>query len=283
MDSAWLQSFLLVVETGSIAEAARRLDLTPAAIAKHLRNLEREVGTPLVARAGRTVQPTASGHRVTELARSLQRDFAQLRNRALERDAIAQLRLGTINTALHTLMPDMLVGLVSRHPLLRVFIRPGMSMELYDAVQSGELDAALCLHPQFALPKTLYWQTLQSEPLVVLAPHRLRQREPHELLKSEPLIRYDRSQWGGRQAEDYLRKAGIVPRERFELSSLSAIAMMVDRGLGVSLAPDAGSPWLDGLRIVKLKLPLATEPRRVGLLCQRSSACLGLVKEMAKR
>jgi len=44
-------------------------------------------------------------------------------------------------------------------------------------------------------------------------------RDPHELLATEPLIRYDRQQWGGRQADQYLRVAGIVPRERFELNA----------------------------------------------------------------
>ena len=33
MDSRYLQSFVYVIELGSIAEAARRLDLTPAAVA----------------------------------------------------------------------------------------------------------------------------------------------------------------------------------------------------------------------------------------------------------
>jgi hypothetical protein len=36
----------------------------------------------------------------------------------------------------------------------------------------------------------------------------------------------------------YLRQTGIRPRERFELDALEAVAVMVDRGLGVSLVPD---------------------------------------------
>jgi DNA-binding transcriptional LysR family regulator len=59
METEYLHSFLLVVESGSMSEAARRLNLTPAAIAQQMRTLERELGTGLLARAGRTVQPTA--------------------------------------------------------------------------------------------------------------------------------------------------------------------------------------------------------------------------------
>ena len=41
-----------------MAEAARRLNLTPAALAQRIRALERDVGAPLLARSGRTVVPT---------------------------------------------------------------------------------------------------------------------------------------------------------------------------------------------------------------------------------
>jgi len=168
--------------------------------------------------------------------------------------------------------------LVGRHPQVRVFIRPGASMELYDEVLRGDLDAAICIDPQFSLPKALGWRLMREEPLVVLAPSRLAKRPPHDLLQREPFIRYDRSQWGGRQAERYLRAAGITPIERFELSSLTAIAMMVDRGLGVSLVPDAAPPLPAGLRLAKLIPPLPSEKRHVGLLWSRSSVRSQLIK-----
>ena len=42
METSYLHSFLLVVETGSMAEAARRLDITAAAVAQQIRILERD-------------------------------------------------------------------------------------------------------------------------------------------------------------------------------------------------------------------------------------------------
>ncbi len=111
-------------------------------------------------------------------------------------------------------------------------------------------------------------------------PARLARKDPHALLRSSPLIRYDRSLGGGKQADRYLRDAGIVPQERFELSSLLAIAMMVDRGLGVSVVPDIASPLLDGQRVAKLPLPLASEPRRFGVLWQRASPRERLIRAL---
>src|SRR5690606_9768398 len=131
---------------------------------------------------------------------------------------------------------------------------------------SGEIDAAIVLAAPYALPKTCQWQLLREEPLVVLAPESMADRDPHELLASEPLIRYDRNQWGGRLADEYLREAGISPKERFELNALNAIAVMVDRGLGVSLVPNWSRPWPEGLKLVRLPLPNPCVPRRIGMV-----------------
>ena len=278
METAYLHSFLLVVECGSMSEAARRLDLTPAAVAQQVRTLERELGAPLLARAGRTVQPTEWGHLLVQRARGLLREVGDIKALLGSEAAGGELKIGTINTALHSVLPDILAQFVKAHPGAKVFLQSGATATLYRAVQQGELDAAVCLYPNFVLPKTVDWSLLREEPLVLLAPSRLARRDPHELLRTSPLIRYDRNLGGGRQADRYLRAAGIVPQERFELSSLLAIAMMVDRGLGVSLVPDIASPLLAGQRIAKIELPIASEARRFGILWLRSSARLRLIQ-----
>lgn len=279
METAYLRAFCLVVETGTLAEAARRLGVTPAAISQQIQVLERELGTRLVGRAGRTVAPTESGLRLAQRSVALLREVDELRGWVSSAEAVRELRIGTINTALHSLMPDALSRFAAEHPAVSMHIRSAMSSELYDAVRQSELDAAVCLHPPFAIPKAFAWELLRQEPLVVLAAERDRKVDPHELLRTRPLIRYDRSLGGGKQAGDYLRRMGIIPsQERFELSSLLAIAMMVDRGLGVSLVPDIASPLTAGLRIVKLALPSEWEPRRFGVIWRRASSSGSLIR-----
>jgi DNA-binding transcriptional LysR family regulator len=279
METAYLQSFLLVVESGSMSEAARRLELTPAAVAQQIRTLERELQAPLLARAGRTVQPTEAGHQLVQRARNLLREVSDIKVLLGSGDAAGgELLVGTINTAMHSLLPDILARFVKTHPGVKVFLQSGTTATLHRAVQQGELDAAVCLYPAYALAKTFDWSLLREEPLVLLAPSRLARRDPHELLRTSPLIRYDRNLGGGKQADRYLRAAGIVPQERFELSSLLAIAMMVDRGLGVSLVPDIASPLLEGQRVAKIALPMPSQPRRFGVLWQRASPRLRLIR-----
>ncbi|WP_313220510.1 LysR family transcriptional regulator [Pseudoxanthomonas mexicana] len=277
MDTQFLNTFVVVADRGSMAAAARVLNITPAAVAQQIRTLEREIGAPLIARAGRTVSLTEEGSRILQRARDLLRDVADMRSVANDSEVSGELRLGACPTALAGMLPDILARMVEAFPQINVYIRPGYSAELYRAVETGELDAAVVLQAPYNLPKTCDWQLLREEPLVMIAPARLAGRDPHELLCTEPLIRYDRNQWGGRVADDYLRRAGIVPRERFELNGLNAIAVMVDRGLGVSLVPDWAKPWPEGLDLVRIPLPLPSEPRRIGMVWSRSTVRIRLV------
>jgi DNA-binding transcriptional LysR family regulator len=116
------------------------------------------------------------------------------------------------------------------------------------------------------------WALLREEPLVVLVPTALKNEDPIELLRREPFLRYDRALGGGKQADRYLRGHGIAPKERFELSSLLAIAMMVHEGLGVSLVPDIESPLTMGLNVARIPLKDLLEPRRFGILWRRGSS-----------
>lgn len=277
MDTQFLNTFVTVVDRGSMAAAARLLNITPAAVAQQIRTLERELGVALIARVGRTVSVTEEGDRILQRARDLLRDVADMRSVANDSSVSGELRLGACPTALAGMLPDILARMVDKFPQINVFIKPGYSADLYRAVESGELDAAIVLQAPFPLPKTCDWQLLREEPLVVLAPESMVNRDPHELLANEPLIRYDRYQWGGRQADEYLRKVGIVPHERFELNALNAIAVMVDRGLGVSLVPDWAQPWPEGLRLVRLPLPQECVPRRIGMVWSRSTVRIRLV------
>lgn len=261
-----------------MAEAARRLDLTPAAVTQQIRSLEHDMGVPLVTRVGKTVRPTEAGYRVLERARTLLRDTANLKALANQGEMSGELHIGAINTALNFLLPQVLASVISAYPGLKFHIRSALSSELFDAVQKGELDAAVCLHPQFRLPKTCDWQLLREEEMVVLVPAALKEKDPHTLLRTLPFIRYDRNQWGGQQAERYLRRAGIVPQERFELSHVAAIVTMVGQGLGVALVPDVAMPQAMTYGVAKLALPIPSEPRQLGIIWQRSHIQERLIK-----
>ena len=266
MDTQFLQSFVMVVECGSMAEAARRLDLTPAAVAARVKSLEEAMGAALVRRAGRTVKSTEAGLRILNNVRGVLRDVRNLQALAKDDAPLGEWRLGVSTSSLTGLVPPLLRILYDKHPRLAVYMEPGNSATLYERVAAGFLDAAVIVEPQFTLPKSCGWQVLAEEPLCVLAPAAMTGRDPLDLLANEPFIRYDRSMWGGRMADAWLRGRHIQPQERIEIDALNAIAVLVHQGLGVALVPDWTPPWPEGLQIVRIALPPPVPVRRMGLV-----------------
>ena len=269
MDTKFLESFLIVAECGSVAEAARRLNMTPAAVAQRIRALETELGQALVSRVGRTVRPTAAGLAVQRHGPALVRTARDLRAIAAGDLPSGQLRLGATATAMTGLIPQIIATLSERFRQIDYFLQPGSSVNLYHAVLSGELDAALIIEPQFPIPKAFGWSTIRREPLVLLAPVELQIHDFHLALTQQPFIRYDRNQWGGQIVDRYLRRHTISVREWAELDALDAIAALVDRGLGVALVPDWAPPWPEGLRLQKHRMEEG-ELRNMGVLWANS-------------
>jgi DNA-binding transcriptional LysR family regulator len=282
MDTRFLESFVVVAEHGSVAESARRLNLTPAAIAQRIHALEAELGIKLLMRSGRTARPTEAGFAILERSKRFLLEARGIKSVAAGARISGELRVGAINTALTGLVPDILGSLMRAHAKLEIFVKPGTSMDLYAEVLNGALDTAFIVKPEFAFPKACLFSPVREEPLVVIASARHASADALALLRREPFIRYDRNHWGGNVVDHYLKKQRIRPAERFEMDSLEAIAVMVDRDLGVSLVPDWAPPWPAGLNILKLPLPPPSPCRRIGIVSLRSSLRLTIVNMLVK-
>jgi DNA-binding transcriptional LysR family regulator len=276
MDVRFLDTLISVIESGSVAEAARRLHLTAAGVSQRIRSLEDEIGVRLVARSGRTVRPTAAAAAILDRARTVQREVRDLKAIAAGGMLTGEVRLGVI-PSLCGLIPNILSRFAAAHPQIELRVSRNNSVELYRKLLDGEIDAAVTSHPTFAIPKTCEWAMLREEPFVLVTPGWMPQRHPHAILESEPFIRLDRQVYAGQLIDSYLRKAGIRPKERLELDGLEAIVVMVDRGLGVAIAPDWAPPWPEGLTLRKLALPDRSFVRRTGLLWMRASLRAGLI------
>jgi len=277
MDSRFLESFVIVVDNGSFAEAARRLNLTPAAVAQRVRALEAEMGARLVSRSGRSVRPTPAGAAILDHARLFLSNMRDLKAIAVSDKPAGELRLGATPTSTTGILPDVLALMTKKHPQIDAFIQQGLSPGLYDQVLDGSLDAAIVVEPPFAIAKAYEWRLLREEPLILLTPASSPRRKPHDVLASEPIIRQRPNSWVGRLVDGYLRHAAITPRSRFDIDNLDAIAVMVDRGLGVALVHDWSPPWPAGLAVKKVPLPANRFARRLGLIWARASTRVRLV------
>jgi len=266
MDLRTVQSFVAVVEEGSLAGAARRLNLTAAAIAARVHALEHELGAPLIRRAGRAVKPTEVGLSILDAAGGLLRDARHLRAAAQSRNVSGEIRIGSFVSARTGLVPPVLKALYAEYPDIQVWLTSGSSVALPQAVHDGALDLAFVVEPQFALGKNCQWRCLLEEPLVVVAPAPLADRDALDLLRTQPYICYDRSVLGGQLAERALRDLGITPHQRLEIDGLMTVAHLVGQGLGVALLPDWQPMWQAGLPIARVPLPGHAPIRRVGVV-----------------
>lgn len=283
MDTRFLQTFVAVAESGSMADAARKLDLAPTTIAQQMKALEADIGTELLMRVGRTVRPTVVGARIVEQARDLLRGVRDLRSAASDTGLPAgPLRLGATPTALTGLLPPILRRWMSAQPATQIYIEPGTSATLLQRVMSGELDAAIMVHPTFALHKTCAWQLLREEPLIMLTPKEMKVQDVLLTAAREPFIQYDRNVVAGKMADDYLRSKNIRPKVRFELDGIEHIAQLVAEGFGVSILPDWPQLTAPDGRTKRWKLAAPFPSREVGLVWLRQSTRSPLATALCK-
>lgn len=280
MDLRYVQSFVSVAELGSMAEAARQLDLTPSAVAARVHALEQELGIGLIQRAGRSVKPTEAGQRILERARAVLLDVRDLCTVARHDTLPGELKLGAFVSAMTSLLPPVLKGLYGQYPQLEVMVTPGHSVELCRQVSTGELDAAFVVEPSFTVQKNCEWQSLMAEPIVLVAPANWAHNDPLELLRTKPYIRYDRKVLGGQLADRYLKDQGIRPQQRLEMDGLMAIAHLVAQEIGVALLPDWAPMWQSSLAIRRVQLPDRAPVRRVGLIWAKHGPRVSLVRQM---
>ncbi|GAA5020037.1 hypothetical protein GCM10025734_73900 [Kitasatospora paranensis] len=150
MERRHLAYFIAIVEAGSISEAARRMHLSQPSVSQALKELERELRTPLLER-GRTPTLTPAGRALVGPARRALRAFEGVRT-AVEQ--VGHLATGVLDLAVAPLLGiDPLVPLVTefreRHPGVRIRIHEAApDSEGLDSLRRGE--AELLLHGQAA-------------------------------------------------------------------------------------------------------------------------------------
>ena len=281
MNLDYLHNFLMVTELGSIAEAARRLGLSPTTLAQRLKALEASVGTPLLVRAGHTVKPTLAGTRITENAQNILLELHRLKASAFDTaPPSGPLRLGTMHMGF--ILP-VLKQWADHFPNIAINIERATNNMLYAMVLDGEIDAALIARPAFDLPKGVIWTKLKEESLIMLTPATLKVDDIFESLAREPYLRLDPRVIAGEMADEYLRQKGIYPQIRFELQGIDDIARLVEEGLGISLLPDWSARDLHAAQTLRRwPLPKPCPSRILGMVSLKSGARSKLVDSFAE-
>ena len=249
-----LRTFVAVAREGTFTAAGEKIGLTQAAVSAQMQRLESELGFALFDRTGRSARLNARGREVLERAQELLALFGGLGSGATGSQAAVTVELGAIASVQRSVLPRVLAAFHRQLPRCRSRVVPGLSMELLDRVDAGEIGMAAVIRPPFALQGDLRWNTLAHEPFRLLVPRSTEGEDWAELLASHPFVRYDRASFGGRQVDRFLRAAQLRVREVCELDELDAIVRLVANGVGAALVPQTASHgrWPAGVRAIDL-------------------------------
>jgi len=176
MELRHLRYFVAVAETGSLTvAAARKLHTSQPSLSRQIRDLEDEVGEPLLIRRARGIELTPAGRAFLDHARA---SLAQAEAASEAARRVAQPRkpcftMGFLTGHELTWMPEALRILRDELPNIDVMISSQYSPLLAEGLSKGKIDAAF-LRKERALPD-LAFRLLVKEPLVVILPsdHRL--------------------------------------------------------------------------------------------------------------
>jgi len=249
-----LRTLVAVAREGTFAAAGEKIGLTQAAVSAQMQRLEAELGFTLFDRTGRSARLNTMGHQTLARAQELLRLYGSLGSGNVGQPATALLNIGAIASVQRSLLPDALARFHRHSPACRTRVVPGLSMELLNLVDAGEIDMAAIIRPPFSLQSDLRWTTLAHEPFRLLVPRHVEGEDWGELLSNHPFIRYDRASFGGRQADRFLRAAHLNVQEVCELDELDAIVRLVANGVGVALVPQTATHrrWPSAVRAIDL-------------------------------
>jgi DNA-binding transcriptional LysR family regulator len=179
MELRQLRYFVAVAEELHFSRAAARLSLAQSALSSQIRQLERELGGPLLVRSTRRVELTPAGESLLNDAREIlaATDDALHRTRALARGEAGRLTIGSLGPAPGELLAPLLMRLNSRHPDVRVEVRAFDFTDTVDGLLDRHADLAFVYLP---LPHPdLVVTPISSERRVVVLSrsHRLARRK----------------------------------------------------------------------------------------------------------
>lgn len=142
-----LKAFVAVAEEGSIRAAARRLNVSPAALTKAVKELELALGVSLVVRTARGVQLTGLGQQLQVRARLIVAEMQRARDDIEQAQGATTGAVAAAITpaAAVTILPDAFRAFRRRFPIARVSLIEGFPGVALPRLHDGTLDFAVAV------------------------------------------------------------------------------------------------------------------------------------------
>jgi DNA-binding transcriptional LysR family regulator len=148
-----LESFVAVVDCGSIVAAAARLHITQSAISRRIQNLEESLGTSLLDRQKRPLQLTTAGKAMYENARPVLGAVDDLKSAVVhDGEPSGAFRFGVARGLGDAALTRPIEVLRKEFPLLQLQAYSQWTEPLLDKIRSRSIDAAAVLLPTGEVP-----------------------------------------------------------------------------------------------------------------------------------
>ncbi|SEK08493.1 DNA-binding transcriptional regulator, LysR family [Variovorax sp. OK605] len=231
-----LVSWIAVIESGSVSDAAQLLKISQAAVSQRIKQLETFFDTALLDRTTRPAQPTAAGQRLFEHAKELLTQADQLVEsvRSVSRAKRMTVRIGCVDSFAATVGPMLIKGLSGSSHQIRLW--SGITPTLDASIESRQLDLAVTtsLHGSAGIART----PLFSEKFYAVLPPGFDAGPLGSLAELErqlKFIRYSARSVIGQQVDDYLQRSGDMLERTYEFDTTDPLLSLVANGMGFAL------------------------------------------------
>lgn len=145
MDIRQLRYFVAIVEQGSFSRAATILHIAQPALSLHVRNIEADLGTPLLFRSPQGVVPTEAGEILLRNARIIldQLVVTEEEIRGHKSDPSGVVRLGLPGTISEILSVPLITEARRRYPRIQLRIAEAMSGFVLEWMREARIDLAV--------------------------------------------------------------------------------------------------------------------------------------------
>jgi LysR family transcriptional regulator, hca operon transcriptional activator len=264
MELRHIRYFVAVAEEGSLTVAAeRRLHTSQPSLSRQIRDLELEVGVPLLTRSVHGVELTAAGKAFLDHARLVltQVEAAREAARRAAHPEKPGFAFGFLTGQEMDWLPEAMHILRDELPHIDVTVTSEYSPVLADALTRGRLDLAFMRRETNAAG--LVFRTVTQEALMAVLPsdHRLASRDSVELreIANEPFVSVSDTAPALRAViDDYVRQTGIAITPAHEADNLAMAISLVASRRGFALLPRYAQnflPWSVVSRPIKGKAP----------------------------